>query len=1115
MSKATILIVEDDAILAMDLEGMISRMGYTIAGPLAFGEDALAFLAVNEVNLVLMDIELAGKLNGITAAEMINRSADIPIVFLTGFSHDPLLEQAKIAAPYGYLIKPVPERELAATLQMALHRHMLDRKLQESRIALAKSEERLRMAQEAGHSGTWEWNLLTDENVWSDELWKLYDLDPKDCRASYATWRQVIHPEDRAQAEERVKQAAAAAGELNAEWRVMLQDGTIRWLMSRGKPFFDESGRATHYLGIVVDITERRLADEVLRANRQQLSSIIEFLPNATLAVDVEGRVIIWNKAIETMTSIAAAQMIGQGDHAYMLPFFGERRPGLIDLLLTDQEDTSLYPHLNRNGDSLTTEVFCNALYGNKGAWVFAKAVPLYDQEGNMIGAIESIRDITDRKLAATYGEMGREVLQILNEPGNIKDSLQRVLAAVKTRTGLDAVGIRLQDGDDFPYLAQEGFSKDFLMTENSLIERNAEGGACRDKGGKIRLECTCGLVIADRTDPAKEFFTPGGSFWINDSRPLLDIPSSDDPRLHPRNRCIHQGYSSFALVPIRNQNRSVGLLQLNDHRKNCFTSNTVELLEGIASHIGEALMRKKAEEALKISEARYAATLSVMETGLWEWHIPSGLVTMSAVFYRILGFANGEFPATYASLQNLVHPADSKMVARFFQQSAETGQGFVIDVRMKMKSGSWKWVSMRGKAIEKDAAGKTLRMVGTLSDITKRKQTEEEMAKLQVHLNQAQKMEAVGTLAGGIAHDFNNILAAILGYAELVKDDCPQGSRSRSDIDQVLRASHRAKELVKQILTFSRQDKTEDIPLQPAMIIREAIKMLRSSLPTTIDIRQDLDPESGWVMADPTQIHQILMNLCTNAFHAMEETGGTLSITLKTATLFSEDLAFEPSVQPGQFVQLSIGDTGSGINPEIQDKIFDPYFTTKEVGKGTGMGLAIIHGLVKNYGGVISCQSQPGKGSVFNVFLPLIEHTAQPENTTKIPLQLGNEHILFVDDEEPLALIAKSMLELLGYKVTTKTNSIEALATFQEQPDAFDLVITDQTMPGMTGSDLARQVLQLRPEVPIILCTGYSNLISEDRAMAMGIKGFALKPLARKDIAALIRKVLRKGESS
>ena len=348
-----------------------------------------------------------------------------------------------------------------------------------------------------------------------------------------------------------------------------------------------------------------------------------------------------------------------------------------------------------------------------------------------------------------------------------------------------------------------------------------------------------------------------------------------------------------------------------------------------------------------------------------------------------------------------------------------------------------------------------------------------------------------------------------------MVKEDCPQGSRIRGDIEQVLKASRRAKDLVKQILTFSRQDKSEDIPLQPAMIVREAIKMLRSSLPTTIDIRQELDPESGLILADPTQIHQILMNLCTNAFHAMEETGGILSITLKKKILSPDDLSLEPSIQPGQFVQLSIGDTGAGINPEIQDKIFDPYFTTKAVGKGTGMGLAIIHGIVKNYGGVISCRSQPGKGSIFDIYLPVIEHPEPPENTPEYPSPLGNEHILVVDDEEALVKMTKSRLELLGYKVTTRTNSLEALAAFLAQPYAYDLVITDQTMPGITGSDLAGRMLQIRPEMPIILCTGYSSLISEEKAMAMGIKGFALKPLAKNDIAALIRKVLRKGESS
>ena len=395
--------------------------------------------------------------------------------------------------------------------------------------------------------------------------------------------------------------------------------------------------------------------------------------------------------------------------------------------------------------------------------------------------------------------------------------------------------------------------------------------------------------------------------------------------------------------------------------------------------------------------------------------------------------------------------------------------------------------------------------------DVTEKKKAAEEKQKLQVQLQQAQKMEAIGTLAGGIAHDFNNILGAILGYAEMVQEDSPAGSRSRGDIDQVVKASHRAKELVKQILNFSRQAATEQIPLHPALIIKEVVKMLRSSLPSTIDLQQDINPDVGLILADPTQIHQVLVNLCTNAFHAMEETGGILTISLKKTTLSKSDLTSEPQVQPGDFVQLSISDTGSGIAPDIQEKMFDPFFTTKEVGKGTGMGLAIIHGIAKSYKGFVNYNSQPGEGTVFHVYLPVIKDPALLE-IEPVPFDLpllGNERILFIDDEEILADVGRAMLERLGYRVTVRRNSIEALNTFQNQPNQFDLVITDQTMPGMTGSDLARRMLQIRPNMPIILCTGYSSVMSEGKARSLGIKGFAMKPIAKNDLAALIRKAL------
>ena len=369
--------------------------------------------------------------------------------------------------------------------------------------------------------------------------------------------------------------------------------------------------------------------------------------------------------------------------------------------------------------------------------------------------------------------------------------------------------------------------------------------------------------------------------------------------------------------------------------------------------------------------------------------------------------------------------------------------------------------------------------------------------------------MESIGTLAGGIAHDFNNILAAILGNAELALEDSPVGSMAARDLGEVLLAGNRAKELVKQILAFSRLAESEPIKFQPALIVKEAINLLRSSLPTTIAIEQNIPMNSGLILADPTQIHQVVMNLCTNAFHAMEKDGGTLFISLEKKTFLQQDIVNAPDTQPGDFVQISIRDSGVGIDHEIQEKIFDPYFTTKEIGKGTGMGLVIVHGIVKSYGGFITWHSQTGEGTVFRINLPLLNEQSVDDVEPEKLIPTGSERILFIDDEKMLAELGQITLERLGYRVTARTSSLEALTTFQNQPDDFDLVISDQTMPGMTGIELARRMLQIRPHLPFILCTGFSAVISEEKAKSIGIKGFALKPLGRREIAVLIRKVL------
>ena len=516
--------------------------------------------------------------------------------------------------------------------------------------------------------------------------------------------------------------------------------------------------------------------------------------------------------------------------------------------------------------------------------------------------------------------------------------------------------------------------------------------------------------------------------------------------------------------------------------------------------------VRFKTQE-LAQSEKKLLEAHEIASMGRWELDVPTNRLTWSDGIYTLFEINRTTSTASYEAFFKYIHPDDRTLVAQAYLESLENRTTFNIEHRILLRSGRIKWVSEIGRT-EYNDEGDPVRSVGTVQDITGRKKVEEENKYLQRQLLQAQKMEAIGTLAGGIAHDFNNILAAILGYAELVKEDVPPGSVVEHEIDQVIQAGNRARDLVKQILDFSRQAETEKVPLQPGIIIKETLKLLRSSMPTTIVVEQNIDMDSGLILADQIQIHQLLMNVCTNAFQAMEEKGGKLIVSLTRKDFTAEDLADIIDIRPGTFVQISIKDNGPGIPPAVQEKIFNPYFTTKEIGKGSGMGLAIVHGIVKSNGGFLTFSSRVGEGTVFHINLPVVEKTL-PKTSPIGLIPLGNERILFVDDETLLAEMGKAMLERVGYAVTSLTSSIDAFNTFKSAPDAFDLVITDQTMPEMTGVDMAQKMLEIRPGLPIILCTGYSNLISENQAKSLGIKGFALKPLTRKDITTLIRKIL------
>ncbi|WP_051305591.1 ABC transporter substrate-binding protein [Desulfogranum mediterraneum] len=549
--------------------------------------------------------------------------------------------------------------------------------------------------------------------------------------------------------------------------------------------------------------------------------------------------------------------------------------------------------------------------------------------------------------------------------------------------------------------------------------------------------------------------------------------------------------------------------LFFNARLKRLVTARTLELDRANSELRGEMEKRRQREMEIKAKHSLLETVIEGTDDPVYVKNLKGEYLLVNSAFEEALGQRKEAIIGR--DDQNLFPPEELQTIKENDARVIDSKTSYTSEEKLTTSQGETCWLT--SKHPYRDAAGRVIGVIGISRDITQLKLIEREKKLLQERLNQAQKMEAIGTLAGGIARDFNNILGAILGYAELAWEDSPSDSTIREELGEVITASHRAKELVQQILAFSRQAESKRISCQPATIIKESLKLLRSSLPTTISVHQDIDPGCGSILADPTQIHQIIINLATNAFHAMESQGGTLSLALRQRYYSLDDLsqlAEAGTAPPGHYLELRCSDTGLGIPPQVMAKIFEPYFTTKETGKGTGMGLAIVHGIVQSYGGVISCKSREGEGSTFTVLLPVFSEKGTPAlKEEDLPLT-GSEHILLVDDETMLVDLGRIMLKRLGYRVTGVSSSTEALRIFQEQPHAIDLVITDQTMPGMTGLDLAREMLRLRPGVPIILATGYSSIVAEKDVRALGIKGFVMKPLLKKEIASLIRTLLR-----
>jgi len=477
----------------------------------------------------------------------------------------------------------------------------------------------------------------------------------------------------------------------------------------------------------------------------------------------------------------------------------------------------------------------------------------------------------------------------------------------------------------------------------------------------------------------------------------------------------------------------------------------------------------------LKAAETQYRGMFENAIEGIYQSTPDGRYLVANAALARMYGYETAEELMNQVSdIQNQIY-VDAALRERFKRQIEQTGFVHGLEYQVRRRDGSIIWISESARAV-RDATGAIHQYEGFIDNITDRKQAEADRAKLEKQMLHAQKMDAIGTLAGGMAHDFNNILCAILGYTELALNDSQIRSVTRENLEMVLKSAHRAKDLIKRILTFSRPTDTQRRPLKLGTVLKEAVKMLNATLPSSIAIHVDIRTDNDVVVADATEMHQVIMNLGTNAGHAMKTKGGRLEYELEALELES-DAAAARSLPPGSYVHLMARDTGRGMSPEIIEKIFEPFFTTKTAGRGTGLGLTLVQKIISRSGGHIQVSSQVGQGTTFHLYLPQSPEPSAPVPADTHELLRGHrERILVVDDEIPLLGMMQQQLRKMGYRVITRADSLEAMKTFCADPDHFDLVITDHTMPGLLGSELAEELGAIRPDLPVILMTGLNQ---------------------------------------
>ncbi|MBD3289494.1 PAS domain S-box protein [candidate division KSB1 bacterium] len=949
---------------------------------------------------------------------------------------------------------------------------------QRAETKLKQTLERLNEAEKTGRIGYWHHDLINDIEWWSDHEYEIHGL-PNTSPTGFDVHLKCIHPDDRDRHQQAFQNARDnGKNEFFDEYRLVKENNQVHYVQAHYHIERDDKGNPVRAFGTDQDITERKRAEIRIDHLNQALAAICNI---NQLIVQEKNRDQLIRKVCGELKkakryhsawiiliddnlnfldcacsgSASAAQIESMREQLIKGEFSFCMKEALQqkDMLIIDnpEEACSDCPLFAEDVDKMTFTTCLN--YGEKIYGLFSvsvlKELLLNNDEKQLVE--EMANDLSFALHDIELEQKRRQAEQALRQS---EDKYRSIVE----RSG-DAIGMADIEGNLI--LVNPVAAKLFGADAKNLVGRNLS-------------QFFPESLVNSFMDSLKKIASTKKGLRRNIT---LELPSG-----------LHHFISSTE--PIKDENGDVNFV-IN------VSTNITEL--------------KKTQEKLK--EANTIINRSPVVVFTWKnspgWHIEY----VSANVYRLLGYTAEELVSAKTPYSNFIHPDDLDRVTaevnRFTREKNLT-EFEHKPYRILTKEGKEKIVA-DWTSVVMDNNKNITHYQGIIYDITQEKRAEQEKERLQKQLRQAQKLETIGTLAGGIAHDFNNILTPIIGYTDMALTSLPPTDPLSSDLQEILKGANRAKELVSQILTFSQHAEKGQKPIRLHVVIREALRLLRPSIPSTIDIRQRIDESCERVEADPGQIHQLIVNLCTNSFHAMEKTGGTLTIELSQVNVDETIAQYRPNLAAGEYAMIRIRDTGIGMDEDTMDRIFEPFFTTKTVDKGTGLGLSVVHGIVRNHNGDIIVTSEPGEGTTCDVYFPVTKAKTEAESLRLDQIQGGSESILIVDDEPAVSGVLKKLLERLNYRVDVKSSSIEALKACRKKSQKYDLVISDLTMPMMTGMELSKQLHKFCPDLPVIIMTGYGDNITTDMTEHYGIRQVIGKPITIKELAEVLHQVFKK----